>query len=645
MKKIIFILFTLFVAVSCKDYNEDNFDWYKDAERPTNVANYELTMTDADYMIIVKALRANKNKADSTLATRLETEKKFSEELDPVKLIPYLLANKYIAMDVNSSAKVTHLYDGNRDTIVGRLSDKAYVLSTDDYKEIWGSAPLVNSLTPAKSPDTHILDLLKKNFADAANYSFKTVEYYYSEEEPVTTIVENKFLEETFEGFAAGSNVAVSIDGWVNKDTKGTFFWQCRNYSNNNYAQVTAYKSGIENEIWLTTKQVNLSGSTATPELSFDIVTGNYNGNGLRILISENYNGQEGGIGTATWTDVTSNFTIPEPASGYSPWASAGTLDLSSYIGKKIYIAFKYIGNDTDIGSKITTTYQLDNIKVSEKIIGTDVEEKTKMSASYEYRDEVWKKVGTNIINMQAADMASFGITNGIMTKAQAANFLPQFLYKNYYGNEGNERVIVYQTRAGEFYADRLKFTGGVWVYNTFINEIITPFAYTTINDVKQWVYDPTIIIPITKSDYRIIVDYVKDNLMEGNEDVWDTRGNAEYYYGFSEYYGNISYREAGYRDKDNTYPMNDSKDEKIAFMNKRTKEAFAILLAIKFPDAVPVVNGVVQKARFENVVIYSEPDAATNVTWTYTFQCIGDKEWEFVSRESNDGRSETASE
>ena len=320
MKKIIFILFTLFVAVSCKDYNEDNFDWYKDAERPTNVANYELTMTDADYMIIVKALRANKNKADSTLATRLETEKKFSEELDPVKLIPYLLANKYIAMDVNSSAKVTHLYDGNRDTIVGRLSDKAYVLSTDDYKEIWGSAPLVNSLTPAKSPDTHILDLLKKNFADAANYSFKTVEYYYSEEEPVTTIVENKFLEETFEGFAAGSNVAVSIDGWVNKDTKGTFFWQCRNYSNNNYAQVTAYKSGIENEIWLTTKQVDLSGSTATPEFSFDIVTGNYNGNGLRILISENYNGQEGGIGTATWTRSEERRVGKECRSRWSPY-------------------------------------------------------------------------------------------------------------------------------------------------------------------------------------------------------------------------------------------------------------------------------------------------------------------------------------
>ena len=77
--------------------------------------------------------------------------------------------------------------------------------------------------------------------------------------------------------------------------------------------------------------------------------------------------------------------------------------------------------------------------------------------------------------------------------------------------------------------------------------------------------------------------------------------------------------------------------------MNDRTKQALEILLVLKYPNAVPMVNGVDQKARFDNVVIYNEPDAATNVTWSYTFQCVGDKEWKFISRESNDGRSETA--
>lgn len=639
MKKILYILLIVFITISCKDFNEDNFDWYEDAERPTNVASYEFAMTDADYTTIVAALRANKNKEDSTLATKLNTAKMFTSELEPAKLIPYLLASKYKAMDVNSSAKVTHLYM-ERDSVVSRLSDNGYALSTDDYKDVWGTAPLVSSLTPAKSPNSQIPDLLKKNFPSAANNSYKTVEYYYSEEEPETTTVENVLLEEGFEGYPTGSGVAVDINGWINKDVKGSIFWQSRVYSGNSYAQVSAYQSGTENEVWLITPKVDLTASTTTSKFSFDVVAGNYNGDGLRVLVSKDFDGNQANIATANWVDVTSSFTIPAPASGYSPWASAGTLNITSYNGENIYIAFKYIGNDL-AAPKVTTTYQLDNIKVWEEVSGTDVKEKTKMYASYMYKNGAWSKA--DVINMQIADLVPFGITNGIMTTAQAADYLPQYLYRNSFGAEGAEKVVVYQTRAGEFYADRLKFTNGSWKVESFIEEMTTPFAYANKDNQKQWIYDPTIIIPISKADYRMIVDYVKDNLMEGNEAVWDTRGNAEYYFGFSEYYGNISYREVGYRDKDNTYPINGTQEEKVKFMNDRTKEGLSILLALKYPDAVPTVNGVDQKARFDGITIYYEPDAATNVNWTYTFQCIGDKEWKFVSRESADGRSETA--
>ncbi len=646
MKKILYILLSVFIGFSCKDFNEDNFDWYKDAENPTNVANYEFAMTDADYAIIVKALRANKNHEDSTLATKLNTAKMFTTELDPAKLIPYLLADKYKAMDVNSAAKVSHLYM-ERDSVVARLSDKGYTLSTADYATVWGSAPLVSSLTPAKSPDAQIPNLLKKNFPNATNNSYKTVEYNYSTDEPVTTTVESVLLQETFEGYSAGSGVAVSIPGWINKDVIGSIFWQMRAY-NNNYAQVSAYykdPSPTLNEAWLIAPKVDLSEITTTSKFSFDIVTGNYNGAGLKIMISEDFDGIQANISTATWTDVTSNFTIPAPASGYSAWATAGTMNISAYNGKKIYIAFKYSGNNTSAGTKVTTTYQLDNLKVWKEVTGTDVKSKTKMYASYLYTelDKTWKKVSSSIINFQTADMVPFGITNGIMTTVLAADYLPQFLTKNYPGSEGVEKVIVYQSKAGEFYADRFKFTKGAWKLNTFIEEVVTPFAYANKDGKKQWIYDPTIIIPISKADYQLIVDYVKEHYYEGNEAVWDTRGNAEYYFGFSQYYGNISYREAGYRDKDKTYPLSGTQEEKVKFMNDRTKEAFSILLTLKYPNAVPMVNGVDQKARFDNVVIYYEPDAVTNVTWSYTFQCVGDKEWKFVSRESNDGRSEVA--
>lgn len=642
MKKILYILLIVFVAFSCKDFNEDNFDWYEDAERPTNVANYEFAMTDADYTTIVAALRANKNKADSTLATKLNTAKMFTTELEPAKLIPYLLASKYKAMDVNSSAKVTHQYM-ERDSVVSRLSDKGYILVNEDYKLSWNDDVYPASFTPKVSPDANLPKILKQRFPSVANNSYKTVEYYYSDEEPIPSDVEGEiYLYETFESYT--KDQAVAITGWINKDlgTSANKSWQVKEFSSNKYAQIyTSNGSSDKNDVWMITKKMDFS-DVENPYLLFDVTVANWKHDGLTVLVSTDFDGTEANIGSATWVPITDKFAIPQtPTSGYGTLGPAGAGSLASFKGKNnVYIAFRYQGDGTTTPAH-TTTFQIDNIKVCELVRGLDVEEKTKMYASYMYKDGAWSKA--DVINMQIADLVPFGITNGIMTTAQAADYLPQFLYRNYFGAEGAEKVVVYQTKAGEFYADRLRFTSGAWKVDSFIVEMTTPFAYANKDGEKQWIYDPTIIIPISKADYRMIVDYVKDNLMEGNEEVWDTRGNAEYYFGFSEYYGNITYREVGYRDKDKTYPINGTQEEKVKFMNDRTKEGLSIMLALKYPDAVPMVNGVDQKARFDGIIIYYEPDAATNVTWTYTFQCVGDKEWKFVSRESADGRSETA--
>ncbi len=322
MKKIIFILFTVFIAFSCKDFNEDNFDWYEDAERPTNLANYQYTMTDADYTIIVNALKATGTDENTALANKLSSAKKFSPELDPAQLIPYLLENKYYTADVKSSAMITYMYDDARDEVLSGLSTTGYTMVSDDYKSVWGTSPLVLSLTPpAKSANSQIPNILKTRFTDAVAGDYKTVEYYYSDEEPVTTTVESVFFEQKFEGYTAGSGVAVNIDGWINKDvTGGSIFWQMRTYSSNNYAQVSSYQSAAKNEVWLITPNVDLTNSTTTPKFSFDIITGNYTAAGLRIMISEDFDGTVGDIATANWTDVTSSFTIPAPASGYSTW-------------------------------------------------------------------------------------------------------------------------------------------------------------------------------------------------------------------------------------------------------------------------------------------------------------------------------------
>ena len=69
----------------------------------------------------------------------------------------------------------------------------------------------------------------------------------------------------------------------------------------------------------------------------FDIKIGYWNANCLSILISEDYTDD---VTTATWTDITGNFTIPEePASGYgNDFEPAGRFSLYKYAGKTLHL-------------------------------------------------------------------------------------------------------------------------------------------------------------------------------------------------------------------------------------------------------------------------------------------------------------------
>ncbi len=175
-------------------------------------------------------------------------------------------------------------------------------------------------------------------------------------------VVENVPYKEDFEGVTDGD--ALNLKGWtnVNTATGGALYWLGKEYNSNKYAQVSAYKSPSTgaDTVWLITPAINLDNST-DEKLSFDINVGYWKHNGLKVLLSTDYDQTADGIQKATWTDVTSSFTIPtEPTSGYGTFASAGTLDISGYSGN-LSIAFVYTG---DAANGETTTYQIDNVTV-----------------------------------------------------------------------------------------------------------------------------------------------------------------------------------------------------------------------------------------------------------------------------------------
>lgn len=165
-------------------------------------------------------------------------------------------------------------------------------------------------------------------------------------------------LDESFEQGKVNDHFAG--DGWLNTTVQGTYYWDYKSYGGNLYIQLSANKHEGVLENWLVTPALKLGKDMI---LSFDMKLGYYNGDALSLFVSTDFNGEASNISTATWTNLTSQLKIDKSSvGGYDVNWTNYKIDLSSYTGKTIHVAFKYLGNGTKGESLISTTYQLDNI-------------------------------------------------------------------------------------------------------------------------------------------------------------------------------------------------------------------------------------------------------------------------------------------
>ena len=178
-------------------------------------------------------------------------------------------------------------------------------------------------------------------------------------------------LNETFDSQvvpAAQPFNAIAITDWTNLAEAGTQKYFARGFGTpiNKYAQIGAFGSAQATLIsWLVTKAVNL-GTFANKSLNFETKAGFANGATLKVLVSSNYTGMGNPWATGvTWTELAASFSAGS-ATGYpATFTSSGDVSLNSFSGT-IYVAFKYEGADpAGSASDKTTTWQLDNIKVS----------------------------------------------------------------------------------------------------------------------------------------------------------------------------------------------------------------------------------------------------------------------------------------
>ena len=145
-----------------------------------------------------------------------------------------------------------------------------------------------------------------------------------------------------------------NLDNWTVVSVTGEQQWEITPYGNPApSAKISGFSGGSNaNEDWLITSTIDLS-SLSTVTLNFQSVV-RYNGPSLEVYASSDYSGGEP-TSDGNWTEL--SVTLDTDSSSWSSWTDSGNIDLSSYAGGNVHIAFKYVST-----SSASATYEIDNV-------------------------------------------------------------------------------------------------------------------------------------------------------------------------------------------------------------------------------------------------------------------------------------------
>jgi hypothetical protein len=165
---------------------------------------------------------------------------------------------------------------------------------------------------------------------------------------------------ENFDGVSFGNWTPVSVTGdqvWEVVEDYGVNGSPC--------AKMTGYDGQpYENEDWLISPAMNFDNYTGEA-LNFQTAM-NYSGEPLELMVSTDYSGS-GDPNAADWTALT--YTM---SGGSWAWTESGAVDLSSFAGSAVYVAFRFTSNDTE-----SATWEVDEIVITGEEGGTPDPEPT----------------------------------------------------------------------------------------------------------------------------------------------------------------------------------------------------------------------------------------------------------------------------
>jgi hypothetical protein len=253
----------------------------------------------------------------------------------------------------------------------------------------------------------------------------------------VTTVPADKklvFLEDF--GSSLGEFLVVSVIG-----EQG---WELSGFGGSVFAEMSGFDGApLNNDDWLISPEIDLTNAT---EPEFHVRTAKkFGGPDLEVLVSSSY--EPGVPDLGDWTEL----TVPLSQGDYNQ-VNSGPIDLSSYAGETVRIAFRYLSTDSEAASwQVHETYVTDLDAFS-----PDWDEDSVFGQVYRYSEQ-W----------------SFSESVGYIFALDATwSYLPQLGYLGYLTGKLADGMyaILYPTALGgspEYIFTANSFQGSYWSFTS----------------------------------------------------------------------------------------------------------------------------------------------------------------------------------
>ncbi len=516
-------------------------------------------------------LALDKNPDDAANAAFISSNEYFTDEVSAENYIPLLIPEMYPALGKESSGMITFNYSGSLPEDLTMYTDAdEFEVAEWSYTSVDEVLDHAMYFSPSYPPEVYIPAILEDTIESPASGDILLVEYMYSDVDPKIDLDNSSDIDVFFEGFTEEAN---GLGVFTATSVVGDKVWVWDSYGEGN-AKMSGFDGvPLPNEDWLISEAIDLSGLTvASMHITQAINFLNDEWDQIKILISSDFNGSD--IAGATWDEV----TVPNmPTGGSWAFVESGAIDISSYVGQSIYVAFKFLSSDTN-----AATWEVAEVKVttpgSVGIIG-----KTPMSYKdyFVYQGGAWMKA-SGVYHINAVDynaMGSPGTYDNFSDSDKPVDYIPNLLKGKFpLAGQDKEVTVVYKYFAGSTMtlASTYTYNNGGWESSyDYVVSKTAQFLYGGTG----WVFDPTITYTMGSSDFQLIVDWVKANI---SADYLDSYGTAEFYFGAAAYYANFDIR------------VGNHEPNEFESWEAAVEAALAtVFLPAKFPDATIQVNGV----------------------------------------------------